>query len=136
MLPVWRFGLHLRGAYQQYKEGDSVKTLAPQIRGVADLFFRDSFFKDNLDLKVGARLQGAGRHRGMEFVPHMLAYVENRGEDVGHFASMDIYGVFHIGDAIVTLAWENILGIDYYITPVHPMLDRSIVLGINWQFLD
>ena len=135
-LPIWRFGLHLKGAYLEYKEGDTLKSMAPTVWGVAELFFRDTFFNGNLDLKVGARVQGAGRHQGMEFVPHMLAYVENRGDEVGRFASLDLYGVFEIGDAIVSLAWENILGVDYYVTPVHPMLDRSISLGIDWQFLD
>lgn len=136
MLPIWKLGIHLTGGFSEYTEQDTIKTLLPKWRGVLDVFFRDSFFGDHLDLKVGVRMQGNSGHRGMEFVPPMLAYVENRGQDVGRYASMDLYGIFHIGDAFVTLVWENFLNIDYYITPVYPMLDRNITLGINWRFLD
>lgn len=135
-LPIWRFGVHLTGGFNEYREQDTLKTLLPKFRGMLDVFFRDRFFGDNLDLKVGARVQGVSRHQGMEFVPPMLTYVTNRGQEVGRSATLDLYGVFQIGDAFVTLAWENITNVEYYVTPVYPMIDRSIRLGIDWQFLD
>ncbi len=135
-LPVWKFGLQLTGSFLEYTEGDTIKTLLPKWSGTAEVYYRDQLFNDNLDLKLGIRVQGMSRHRGMEYVPSLPAYVENRGEEVGRFASMDLYGIFHIGDAFVTLAWENFLDVNYYITPVHPMPDRNITLGINWRFLD
>ena len=122
--------------YTRYEEADSAKTLVPDVLLGGELSYRNRFFRDALDAKFGIRSHYASRHRGMNFTPQLLSYTENRSVEIGRWTRLDVFAVLRLGDAAVTLAWENLLDANYWITPVYPMPGRSFRLGVNWTFLD
>jgi hypothetical protein len=135
-LPVWKFELRGVGSWLQYEEDSEIASLYPRFGGTAELIFHDSFFDGSLDATAGIRARGMTQYQGMEFVPQMVLFVENRGDGTGPFATLDVYGIFRIGDAYINIALENITNAKYYIVPVYPMPDFNIKFGVNWQFLD
>jgi outer membrane cobalamin receptor len=122
--------------YTRYKEADSTKTLIPDILLGGELTYRNQFFRNALDAKFGIRSHSANRHQGMNFHPQMMTYTENRSVVIGRWTRLDVFAVLRIGDATVTLAWENLLDANYWITSVYPMPGRGFRLGVNWTFLD
>jgi outer membrane cobalamin receptor len=76
------------------------------------------------------------QHRGKEYVPRQGLWVENIRTQPGQFSTMDFFAVLHIGDAFISVTWENLLNANYFITPVYPMPGRNFKLGVNWVFVD
>jgi len=117
-------------------EQDTADPLTPNFLATGELTYRNKFFKDALDLKVGARFRGMNNHRGLTFNPRLMIYSENSSGDVPPWSRLDLFAVLKIGDAYITLTYENLLNASYYITPVYPMPDRTFRFGVNWAFLD
>jgi hypothetical protein len=98
--------------------------------------YRDTFFKDKLDAKFGVRSQFYNRQRGMQFDPQTLSYVQNYTSIIGRSTSLDLFMILKIGDAHISLSWQNILNASYILSPIYPMPGRYIRIGVNWVFLD
>ncbi len=122
--------------YLRYTEGDTVKTLIPQVVLSSELAYRDKFFNDALDARFGIRSRFMSQHWGKEYVPRQGLFVENIRTQPGQFSTMDLFAVLHIGDAFISVTWENLLNANYFITPVYPMPGRNFKLGVNWVFVD
>ncbi|MGB2869026.1 MAG: TonB-dependent receptor [Bacteroidota bacterium] len=120
----------------KYQEGDSVKTLVPDLMLHGELSYRDRFFDGALDAKFGVRSEFYNRHRGMVYSPPMLIFLENTGAEVGRFTVFDLYALLQLGDARICLAWKNLGNVPYYITPVYPMPGRHFRLSVDWVFSD
>ena len=119
-----------------YWEANTVKTLVPDLILHGELNYRDQFFHGALDAKFGVRSEFYNRHRGMAYIPPMSIYLENTGPEVGRFTIFDLYAILQLGDARVSLAWENLGNVPYYITPVYPMPGRHFRLSVDWVFSD
>jgi outer membrane cobalamin receptor len=125
-----------RLTFTNYSEGDTAKTLIPQLVLAGELTYRGRFFDDALDARFGVRSKFMTQHKGMELIPLQMLYVENTDASPGQFSVMDLFAVLHIGDTFVTVTWENVLNANYFITPVYPMPGRNLRLGITWIFID
>jgi hypothetical protein len=66
----------------------------------------------------------------------MMLYEENTETNVGMWTRLDAFAILKVGNAYITLSYENLLDANYTITPVYPMPDRSFRLGVNWVFID
>jgi outer membrane cobalamin receptor len=66
----------------------------------------------------------------------MEVYAESTGRSVKPFSTVDLYGVFNVGDAFITLTWENPLDRRFMTVYPYPAIGRNIKVGINWIFLD
>jgi len=122
--------------YLRYTEGDTLKTLIPQVVLSGELAYRDRFFNDALDARFGIRSRFMSQHQGKEYVPRQGLFVENVRTQPGQFSTMDLFAILHIGDAFISVTWENLLNANYFITPVYPMPGRNFKLGVNWVFVD
>jgi outer membrane cobalamin receptor len=133
---VWKFHVSGLGTYTEpHLTGDENFSL-PRLTIAGELSFRDTFFNDKLDARLAVRSRYAGKNSGMRFVPAYSLYVLNDRSEIGEFSTFDLYGIFKIGDAYLSLTWENIPDINYLTTPIYPMLGRSIRFGLNWVFID
>jgi hypothetical protein len=47
-----------------------------------------------------------------------------------------VYGTMQIGDAFLTLSWENVTDAPWLRAAVYPMPDRQFKLGVRWVFED
>jgi outer membrane cobalamin receptor len=120
----------------RYKEVDTLKTLMPDVILAGEVSYRDTFFKDKLDAKFGVRSRFYNRQQGMQFDPQTLSYVQYYTNIMGRSTTLDLFIILKIGDAHISLSWLNILNASYILSPIYPMPDRAIRLGVNWVFLD
>ena len=122
--------------YQDYTEADTSKDLLPNLIMSGELTYRNKFFNEALDAKFGVRSRFMNRQRGMTFDSRLMLYEENSGMNPEVWTRLDAFVILKIGNAYITLSYENLLNAGYMITPVYPMPDRSFRLGVNWVFID
>jgi hypothetical protein len=72
----------------------------------------------------------------MEFDPQSLSYIQYKPDLLGRSTILDLFMILKIGDAHISLSWNNILNASYILAPIYPMPGRSIRLGVNWVFMD
>jgi outer membrane cobalamin receptor len=122
--------------YTHYAEADTTKFLSPDLMMSGELSYRNQFFNNALDAKIGVRSRFMNAQNGMTFNPQLVLYREDDDTTVGSWMRLDLFAVLKIGDAYITLSYENLLNASYFITPVYPMPDRTLRFGVNWAFLD
>ncbi len=123
--------------YTKYTEGDTTRLLTPDVLLSGELSYRNKFFKDALDAKLGARFHFMNGQHGMTYNPQLMLFTENMaGDDVPSWTRTDLFAVLKIGDAYITISYENLWNANYQITPTYPMPDRTLRFGVNWIFLD
>jgi outer membrane cobalamin receptor len=120
----------------RYKEVDTLKTLMPDVILAGELSYRDTFFKDKLDAKFGVRSQFYNRQQSMQFDPQTLSYVQYNTNIMGRSTTLDLFMILKIGDAHISLSWQNILNASYILSPIYPMPGGHFRLGVNWVFMD
>ena len=122
--------------YNQYTQVDTAKSLIPDLLLVADISYRNLLFNDKLDAKFGIRTKFFDRQMGMQFDPQTLTYYENTTSILGRSTTLDLFTIIRIGDAYLSISWNNILGAKYILTPIYPMPRNQVRLGVNWVFVD
>ena len=120
----------------RYTQADTLKILTPDVLLSGEVSYRDKFFKEKLDAKFGMRSRFYNRQFGMQFDPQTLSYVQYNNNLLGRSTIFDLFMILKIGDAHISLSWNNILNTGYILAPVYPMPGRNIRLGVNWVFLD
>ncbi len=130
------FGIDATFLYTDYAEEGAAVLRTPKFMASGELYYRNKFFKEALDAKLGIRFHAMSDQRGATFFPRYMIYAENSSGDVPAWSRLDAYTVLRIGDAYITLSLENLLNANYYITPVYPMPGMTFRLGVNWEFLD
>ncbi len=120
----------------RYKQADTLKVLIPDVILVGEICYHDKFFREKLDAKFGVRSRFYNRQQGMQFHPQTLSYVQYNTNLIGRSTTFDLFMILKIGEAHVSLSWENILNVGYLLSPIYPMPGRHIRFGVNWVFLD
>jgi len=133
---AWNFELVSSLTYTDSQEQDTVRLSLPKFVVVHEFSYRNTFAGGHLDAKLALRWRFMTKQDGLYFIPAMPAYASQNDVRVGRFSSIDVYGVAKIGDAYLTLIWENPLDLGYFETPIYPMPGRNIKLGVNWVFTD
>ena len=72
----------------------------------------------------------------MQFDPQTLSYVQFNSDLLGRATTFDLFMILKIGDAHLSLSWNNILNAGYMLGPIYPMQARTVRLGVNWVFMD
>lgn len=136
-LPLGPFAFEGTLNFSHYKEEDTVKTLSPPLILSGELSYRNKFFGNALDAKFAIRSQFMDRQQGTTFIPRYMMYTENKDTTtIGRWTRLDAYVVLKLGNAYLTLSYENLFNSPYLITPVYPMPDRTLRFGVNWVFND
>jgi len=135
-LRIW----HLEGrgglTFTESKKGALVTTIHPELIATGELSYRDKFFNDALDARFVLQSRYVSRHQGLRYIPSVTVFAENTGNPIGSFSTVDLFGVFKIGDAFVTLTWQNPLDRQFFTVYGYPTLGRNVRVGLNWIFLD
>ncbi len=122
--------------WMEFKEVDTVKLPFPAWTVMGEASYRDTYFHNALDARIGLRFQFMSRNESMQFVPQTLTYLPSIQTILGSFLTIDLFAIMQLGDAYITLVWENPLNVNHIITPVYPMPSRNFKLGVNWVFID
>ncbi len=146
-LPVWRIELAGNLTYTDYRQEGNAFQILPRFASLSELSYRDQFVDGKLDLKAAIRLKAVSHHLGLQFVPQLQTYAQYYPQftttqsqptapQMPGFSSLDFYIAAKIGDATVTVVWENPLNVNAMAVPLYPLMSRNIKLGVNWVFTD
>lgn len=150
-------GINLRGSYKFFKVLASFNFSAyfgkkeelvntPPYTLDAGIYYVDTLFNRNLDLKAGFNFKYYGKQNFLFYdfermaSSQYLRTVSSSLRPVEKTADVFRIDLFVAGrvqeSAIVYFTWENILNTNYFIIPYYPGMGRNIRFGISWEFLD
>jgi len=132
----WKLECVWTGMYTMSQHDGIEKTLFPKWTTTGEFAYRDKILKDVMELRTGVRMQYASSHHGIEFYPQYGVYVENTGKEIEPAFTLDLFAIAKLGDAYLTLSWENLLDKQYVTVSGYPMPGRTFRFGFNWTFLD
>jgi len=137
-------GLEFNGAY--YPGERPEKNNLPDYTLTGGIYYIDTLFNSNLQLKTGlnAKLNGDQYELFYDFQKNISSYKKysdqpdnslfNGYNIIGKNFTMDFFLAGKIRErAILYFVFENILGIDYYITNYYPMPSRGLRFGVAWE---
>ncbi|OGU18570.1 MAG: hypothetical protein A2059_00420 [Ignavibacteria bacterium GWA2_55_25] len=136
LVRAWNVEGRATATLMDYTQDEVEARPVPRMNIHAELSYREQFFDEALEAKVGIRVRSQSTHDGLQFIPQHLLFTRQSAIRLGAWSSLDLYTVVTLGDAFLTLAWENVADVHYMITPSYPMPGRNIKLGVNWMFLD
>lgn len=132
----WVFDLSGSLTYTETKNQSAIFTTSPRFILTGEAAYRDDLLDGALRTRLGLRSRYFSRHDGVQFYPAAQISVASTKGPLNPFSTLDLYGVFTIGDAFVTITWENVLDKNYLTVYPYPELGRNIRVGVNWIFLD
>lgn len=133
---IGNFELSSAFTYTEYKQADTATVAFPKFVLRSELSYRGKWLTDVLDLKLGVRSISMSKQDGYQFIPPTLTFTPQSETRQGSFSTFDLFAIGKLGDAYITLVWENPLKINYVLTSTYPMPTRNIKLGVNWIFED
>lgn len=133
---IWMMELSGEFTYATVTVSDTIQQLLPQWWGTVEVAYQDRILKDQLGVRVGVRTRFSDRSQGLSPDPSTGFEVANTTVRIGRSATLDAYGTMQIGDAFLTLSWENLTDAPWLRTAVYPMPDRQFKLGVRWVFED
>ncbi|MCX7984090.1 MAG: hypothetical protein N3A63_04200 [Bacteroidetes bacterium] len=119
-----------------YTENDTNKILTPTLTATGEFSYRQTFFNNALDMKLGIRSAFIDRENGMQYHPALNVFSESKTPILRRAILFDLFGIFNIGDAHVSISWTNITNRKYILTPMYPMPLSTVKLGVHWEFID
>jgi outer membrane cobalamin receptor len=120
----------------RYEQSDTVKTFIPDVIFSGEISYRGNIVFEHWDGKIGFRSSYFSKQLGMQFDPQTLSYVQYNSDLLGRSTTFDLFIILKIGDAHLSLSWNNILNAGYMLGPIYPMQGSNVRLGVNWVFLD
>ena len=111
----------------------------PLLYSRSDLYGVFSVFRNNLDLRVGARLEFQSSFAGSEYdylTGRWLYPVASDSEERQLNPLLDLYVQGRIGSAYLKIGMSNLLGNEFYTINRYPYPGRSLRLGITWALID
>jgi hypothetical protein len=124
------------GSYTEYAEADLEKSPYPNLLLAGELSYRRILLTDALDGKVGLRAKYFDRQQSVDYSPRFRAYTYQPVVTLGWLTLLDAFLVFKLGDAMISLSWENLLNANSMFLPFYPMPGRHFQLGVNWVWVD
>ncbi|MBI5464725.1 MAG: TonB-dependent receptor, partial [Ignavibacteriales bacterium] len=132
----WNIELLGSAAFSRYTEADTVKTLIPNIVLFGEAAYRNSLLNGALEIRAGVRSRFENGHQAQQLLPIANVFYQSSLGEVGRHSVIDLFTVLHVGQAFISLTWQNITNAKYVTTPIYPMPTRQVRLGVNWIFLD
>jgi outer membrane cobalamin receptor len=126
----WKLIVENNGAY--YFNSDNSRqeiSLVPKYTYRGGLFYRDSLFSGNLDLKAGFVFYYNGKRKAIKNTQYTQIVDANNRLDFT--LTGEIQKV-----AMIYFTWQNLLNNKYFVVPYYPMPARSIRFGITWEFFN
>lgn len=132
---IWKILLEGRFSHYFVEKGSLVEFInVPETKFTADVYFKDSLFNSNLDLKTGFVFYYTGK-QNLRYLP--ISHWDILYDDVNALLTVDFTLSAEIQKvANVYFTWENLFDKQYYITSYYPMLGRNIRFGIAWEIFN
>ena len=126
----WKLIVENNGAYYFNSDNSGQELyLVPKYSYRGGLFYKDSLFSGNLDLKAGFVFYYNGKRRAIENAQYTQIVDANNRLDFT--LTGEIQKV-----AMIYFTWQNLLNNKYFVVPYYPMPARSIRFGITWELFN
>ena len=122
-------------SYQRSTMNNKTVKTVPEISGNAGLYYRGVHFDSSLVIKAGVQAKFF-----TEFTPLQYDYYYTRTYYSAATSSIKANSVINIvvvGEikkaALVYFTYQNLLGAQYYETPIYPAFGRGMRFGLSWE---
>jgi hypothetical protein len=126
---IWLILLETNTSYI-FEIDDKQPKLLPNLQFVGGVYLNDLFFEGNLDLKAGLKFYYTG-----EIDTYNVYWLASTQINPTNKLDFTLAGEIR-GAAIFYFVWENLLGIQYYITPYYPKPERNVRFGLAWELFN
>jgi hypothetical protein len=132
----WHLYVDGAGTYMLQTTGGIATRMFPKLWAMGGIYYWEKLLDDKLELKIGLRGRYQSSYDGATFNPENLLYTPASGTQLGMASAGDFIIAAHIGNAYIHLLWENVTSVAYFSSPYFPVLERSMKLGISWEFMN
>lgn len=146
-LKLWKLLLQTNSSIY-FNESHLARYSIPAQTSFGGLYYVDTLFNKNLDLKAGINYKFFGE-RGFavyDFQRMQTAFNFATGEPItgidleeliGNSYQFDLFVTGTIRkNAIVYIIFENLFDEQYYVVPYYPIQPRGLRIGVAWEFFD
>lgn len=143
----WKLLLAANTTYYFSKNRNENKL--PEIFSSGGIYYIDTLFNNNLELKAGFNYKYYGSRPGfiIDFEKNITAsyFITDYSSPANKIFTSEISPFFKLDfflsgriqkSAIVYFTFENILDGKYFVVPYYPMYERGLKFGVAWEFLD
>ncbi|MGK9369232.1 putative porin [Melioribacter sp. Ez-97] len=140
-LKLWKFLFETNSSYYFNREGRNSLGL-PDIISTGGIYYVDTLFNNNLNLKTGFNFYLYGKRPGIyyDFERMITASWHIYKYDDYLFKPSNQIDFFFAGQlqerAILYFVFENLLNSKYFIVPYYPKQERAVRFGVAWEFFD
>lgn len=132
-----KFGLDATVLYQKVDQKDPILNL-PEITLRSSIYFKNKFFKNNLQLQTGFTINYFTSHYANDFNPITSEFFVQTNRQIGNFPLIDFFVNGRIRQTRIFFKAEHfnsaMTGNNFYATPNSPYRDFVIRFGIAWNF--
>ncbi len=133
---IWKLESIINFAYNIKDFYEEPLQIHPRFFLFSQIFFKEKLFNDKLFTKIGLRTRFYSEQDSYRLDSRYNILYPNWGYILGNLFYLDAILFLQIGNAIVNVALENIFDNKCLLTYYFPLKDRSLRLGINWNFED
>lgn len=145
-LHLWKVLLRTNSTYY-FNRSSTINNNVPAVTSFGGIYYVDSLFNDNLDLKAGFNYKLYGERAYLNYDYQMLeplyynaaagGYERINPSLIDPSIQVDLFVSGRIRKrATVFFVFENLFDEQYYIVPYYPMHARGLRLGLTWEFID
>jgi hypothetical protein len=120
------------------QQSSSDRVNLPQYWGRHSLYYEGNFFEDALFARFGADVRVMSPYTADAWNPLLAVFYLQEQVELEWYPVVDLYFAARIDRARIFLKGINLtqglFSPGWYQTPGYPMLNRGLVLGIDWQF--
>lgn len=132
-----KFGLDATVLYQKVDQSNAVLNL-PEITLRSTIYYKNKFFKSNLQLQTGFTVNYFTSFYANEFNPVVSEFFVQTNRQIGNFPMVDFFVNGRIRQTRIFFKAEHfnstMTGNTFYTTPTSPYRDFVIRFGIAWNF--
>lgn len=132
-----KFGLDATVLYQKVDQSDAVLNL-PEVTLRSTIYYKNKFFKSNLQLQTGFTINYFTSFYANEFNPVVSEFFVQNQTQIGNFPLIDFFVNGRIRQTRIFFKAEHfnssMTGNSFYTTPTLPYRDFVIRFGIAWNF--
>jgi hypothetical protein len=132
-----KFGLDATVLYQKVDQSDAVLNL-PEVTMRSTIYYKNKFFKSNLQLQTGFTINYFTSFYANEFNPVVSEFFVQNQTQIGNFPLIDFFVNGRIRQTRIFFKAEHfnssMTGNSFYTTPTLPYRDFVIRFGIAWNF--
>lgn len=132
-----KFGLDATVLYQKVDQKDAILNL-PEITLRSTIYYKNKFFKKNLQLQTGFTINYFTSYYANEFNPIVSEFFVQTNQQIGNFPLVDFFVNGRIRQTRIFFKAEHfnsaMTGNNFYTTPTLPYRDFIIRFGIAWNF--